>query len=165
VASLLNGEHGLDVTFVLTVDRESWLSLPQTLQDHSVNLGVVPIAALPPLYERCRLVVFPSLLEAFSVTPLEALVSAKPLVASNRDFVRSSCRGAPSYVDPTNPQEIAEAIALLIRDDEAYRHRVWLGKRIISDHPTARERARAYVDIINSEITGIKNAPLLTRDR
>ena len=75
--------------FVLTLTPEEFASLDPDTRRVSVNVGPVPVHDLPALYRSVDACFFPSLLEIFSATPLEALRSAVPLVAVDREYVTS----------------------------------------------------------------------------
>jgi hypothetical protein len=56
-------------------------------------------------------IIFPSLLECFSATPLEAMVMRRPLFVSDRPFNRDICGAFAYYIDPLGPVGIAELVA------------------------------------------------------
>src|SRR5439155_22779649 len=53
------------------------------LVDHVIELGGVPDADIPALYNAVDLLLFPSLYEGFGWPPLEAMASGTPVVCSN----------------------------------------------------------------------------------
>jgi len=59
-------------------------------------------------------IIFPSLLECFSATPLEAMAMKKPLFASDRKFVRDVCGDFAWYFDPEDPSDAANLISTYI---------------------------------------------------
>lgn len=72
-------------------------------------------------FASCRLAVFPSFAEAFSMVPLEAMAHGCPVIYSNRcsgpELIDSGRDGL--LVDPGQPVQIAEAIVSLLRDHAA----------------------------------------------
>ena len=66
-------------------------------------------------------VIFPSLLECFSATPIEAMIMKKPVFASDRLFVRQSCDGFVNYFDPNSPESIAKSIYIYFLQNELQR--------------------------------------------
>ncbi|WP_416954714.1 glycosyltransferase [Nocardioides sp. T5] len=60
------------------------------------------VSQVPALYEACDGVVFPVLTSA-SPSLLEAMRASRPLVASDRPFVREVAGDAAWYFEPTDP--------------------------------------------------------------
>lgn len=139
--------HGRTVRFVLTLDEPEWQSLPERVRAHSTNLGPVAIQQLPLLYRACDASIFPSLLESFSVTPLEALHTGTPLVASDREFVRQITGDAALLADPEDPVALARALTHAL--DEGHGERVKAGLATAQAWPSARSRALAYLRLID----------------
>jgi len=81
-----------------------------------VNLGPVPAAQTVALFRHCWACLFPTLLESFSGTYLEAMAAGRPILTSDRDFAREVCGEAALYFDPTNAQDVANAVLRLYRD-------------------------------------------------
>ena len=82
------------IAILLTLDEQEWARLPALVRRHAVTVGRVTVQQLPTVYEMSHASIFPSLLESFSATPLEAMVSGTPLVASDRAFVCDVCGAA-----------------------------------------------------------------------
>jgi glycosyltransferase involved in cell wall biosynthesis len=80
-------------------------------------LGVVPEDLLPALYAGAEAFVLPSLHEGFGLPVLEAMACGVPVVASDRGALPDTCGDAALLVDPTDPQEVAEAIDAAIGDE------------------------------------------------
>lgn len=144
-------KHQLDVTFVLTLSDREWSGLPEETRRHSVNVGPLRIAQIPALYRSCTGVVFPSLFECFSATPLEAMSSGAPLVASDRDFVREVVGDAAEYFEPNDPSSLASALAATLTNPDQRAARVGVGGAIARGWPTARDRAMRYAELITDE--------------
>jgi glycosyltransferase involved in cell wall biosynthesis len=62
--------------------------------------------------------VFPSFYEGFGLPPLEAMACGCPVIVSNVASLPEVCGDAALYVDPYNPEDIAEKIKLLLSDDK-----------------------------------------------
>ncbi len=54
------------------------------------NIGPVPSEMLPQVYPSADALIFPTLLESFSRTYLEAMYFGLPILTSDRDFARTS---------------------------------------------------------------------------
>ena len=149
---VLRDDHEVDVRFVVTLSASEWSNMGPDFHRAAINVGPIDISQAPRLYEACHAVIFPSLLESFSVTPLEAMRMAKPLFASDRNFVRDVCGDAPLYIDPTDPRTAAAVIAGAFADASSLSDHVRLGLDLVSSMPSARDRACRYIELIDSEV-------------
>jgi glycosyltransferase involved in cell wall biosynthesis len=72
-------------------------------------------------FQTCRLAVFPSYAEAFSMVPLEAMAQGCPVIYSDRhsgpELIQHGINGL--LIDPDRPEQLSEAILRLLRDDAA----------------------------------------------
>ena len=137
------------VRFALTLSDMEWDSLDPDVRRHSVNLGPLRTAQLPTAYAAADLVVFPSLLESFSATPLEAIASGVPLVAADRPYVRDVAGEAAWYAEPTDPGAFAETITAALGDRAVRDRRVRFGLERASAWPSARDRAEHYLQVVD----------------
>lgn len=143
-------ERGASVRFLLTLSDAEWAAASPELRACAINLGTIPIHAVPRVYAAADAAIFPSLLESFSVTPLEALKLGKVVFASRRDFVSSVCHDAPAYIDPEDPGDAAETVIRVLGDPEEVELHIKRGHNVIDGLPTAMDRAQRYVEIIDS---------------
>ena len=148
----LRSSYGLDVRFVLTLTEDEWRELDADTRRAGVNVGPVTVGQLPALYRACQGAVFPSLLESFSVTPLEALATGTPLVASDRRFVRDVVQDAAWYFEPTRPEALADAVALMLSSPARRDELTEEGRRIAARWPSARDRALAYLRLVAEQL-------------
>lgn len=151
-ARVLRAGHGTAVRFALTLTDGEWEGLDPLTREASVNLGSLRVTQVPALYAACDGVVFPSLNECFSVTPLEALSAGRPLVASDREFVREIAGDAAWYFEPTRPDDLARALAAMLGDEGERARRVAAGRRVADDWPTASDRAEAYLAVVDEAL-------------
>lgn len=81
-------------------------------------LGNIPMAQMPALNATADVVVVPSLMEAVSLSALEAMATRKPLVATNvgglPEIVKNRVTGM--LVEPRDPEALADAIVALQQD-------------------------------------------------
>ncbi len=86
----------------------------------------VPFPDLPALYQMATLFVYPSRFEGFGIPLLEALCSGTPVIGCTGSCLEEA--GGPSslYVDPDDPQALAQAIARVLTDNT-------LRQRMITD--------------------------------
>ena len=114
-------------------------------------MGPVSVTDLPSLYSRANAVIFPSLLECFSVTPLEGMRSALPVFASDRDFVRTVCGGAATYFEPTDVKDAIGAISAALREPLVIRARVEQGMLTAQNWASSRSRTLRYLQLMDAE--------------
>ncbi|WP_322920492.1 glycosyltransferase [Nocardioides renjunii] len=158
-ARILREEHGRDVEFLLTLTDDEWQALDPDTRAASRNAGPLRVSQVPSLYAACDGVVFPSLNECFSVTPLEALRAGRPLVASDRPFVREVAGDAAWYFDPIEPASLARALLDVTADDALRATRVADGLRVADGWPTGRDRAAAYLDLVDETLASGATRP------
>lgn len=135
VRAVLLRKHGLTVDFYVTFTDDEWLTCAPGFRQAVQNVGPLSIAQCPNFYQAMDGVIFPSLLECFSATPLEAMAMERPLFASDRPFIRDVCEEHAHYFDPMDPEAAADSIARCLKSDRD-------GPRLAA----ARERALAYAD-------------------
>ena len=78
--------------------------------------GYIPDADLPAVYSGATLVAVPSLYEGFGLPVLEAMACGAPVVCSNASSLPEVAGDAARYFDPTQVEEMAEAILTVWRD-------------------------------------------------
>jgi mannosylfructose-phosphate synthase len=90
------------------------------MEDRVEILGYVPDETLVPLYRGAEIFALPSLFEPFGMTALEAMACGIPVVASKfggiKDVISPGKNG--TLVDPTDPEEFANALIALLEDPE-----------------------------------------------
>ncbi len=85
--------------------------------EESVNLlGEVAAEDLPTLYQGAEIFTFPSLNEGFGLPPLEAMASGTAVVASQTTALPEVLGKAACYVNPNDPESIAEGLYRLSED-------------------------------------------------
>lgn len=140
--------------FYVTLNEHEWGSRSAEFKEFVTTVGPLTVAQCPPFYRAMDAVIFPSLLECFSATPLEALAMRRPLFASDRGFVRDVCAEHAMYFDPLDPASAAAGIVDWFErksQDEQSAH-VERGYRHLLSLPGSRERARAYLEIIEKQL-------------
>lgn len=152
VSRLLQDRHKLPCNFLFTLDKAEMAEHGFDGVENFKSVGPIDIAQCPSFYQRIDGLVFPSLLECFSATPIEAMMMRKPVFASDLPFVRDVCGEHAHYFQPRDATNIARSIAhgfskpeLLARATEkAYFHAAAL--------PTANNRAKGYLKLIENNI-------------
>ena len=82
-----------------------------------INTGYVPNNDLPAIINQCKLFLYPSLRESFGIPILEAMACGVPVITSNTSSMPEIAGDAAAIVDPTKPNEIRDAIIMILNDD------------------------------------------------
>ncbi len=94
--------------------------IPEQARERIEILGQVSHDQLPELYNRASVFVFPSRVEAFGLTCVEAMACGRPVVAtqlaSGPELIVDGVSGL--LADPTNPLDLAEKISSLLGNIE-----------------------------------------------
>jgi glycosyltransferase involved in cell wall biosynthesis len=148
VAKLLNQKFGVPVKFYFTLTDQEWDNYKDQFGDYGMTVGELSVNQCPRFYEQLDAVVFPSLLECFSATPLEALAMRVPLFASDRGFVKDVCSEHAIYFDPLDANNIANAIANYFLGDKKSVEEFDQARDHALEFSSAEERAKGYLEII-----------------
>ncbi|WP_374802956.1 glycosyltransferase [Paracoccus zhouxuedongae] len=108
---ILHDDHGINARVFVTLTDDEWSATTPEFRQACVNVGPLTAPQCPGFYQTIDAVVFPSLLECFSATPLEAMAMQRPLFASDRGFNRDVCGDLATYFDPLDPADAARRIA------------------------------------------------------
>lgn len=136
------------IRFVCTLKPDEWAARSPEFRRHAINVGPVDIASLPALYAAVDGVVFPSLLECFSATPVEALRMGRPLIVGDHDFVRSIAQEYAIYCSATDPAEWANAILATLNGRADERDRIRSGLSYVLALPGSEARAQEYLQTV-----------------
>lgn len=150
---------GVPAKFVVTLTDEEWAAASPALKEACRNVGPVSVAQVADLNNQCDAVIFPSLLETFSATPIEGLATNGVLFASDRDFVRDFCGEAAVYFDPLDPAQCAATIATTMRDEAQLRQLRARSAELSTSLPSARDRAVRYLCAMDAALRGTGDLP------
>jgi glycosyltransferase involved in cell wall biosynthesis len=120
--SVLRKQGKLDFQLLmLDIDREYLQNLAAKIGDTEVLdfitfCGYVPNFELPAIYSMAKLFLYPSLRESFGIPILEAMACGIPVITSNTSSMPEVAGDAALKIDPTKPEEIANAIERLLND-------------------------------------------------
>lgn len=108
-------EQGLKPNLILTLSQEelldSFISANLNIEDYEnvINIGRVPRVEVLRIMKESSGLIFPSLAETFGIPMLEAKMLNKPILASERDYVRDVCAPVQTF-DPESSQSIARSV-------------------------------------------------------
>lgn len=87
------------------------------IRNDIVMTGYVPNAVLPAIINQCKVFLYPSLRESFGIPILEGMACGVPVITSNTSSMPEIAGDAALLVDPSKPEQIAEAITRILNDD------------------------------------------------
>lgn len=152
VKEILKNKYKQDVDFYVTFNEEEWLNKSSFFQGNIINVGPLKVNECPSFYKEMDAIIFPSLLECFSATPLEAMIMKKPLFASDRGFIKDVCLNFAFYFEPMNPDSAAAMINDFIENKNNNELDIQLtaAQKHAENFSTARQRAVKYTQIIEN---------------
>ncbi len=93
------------------------------LEDSIIHLGQISFDQVSGVFQRARMLIYPSLFEGFGIPPLEAMSVGVPVACSDTTSLPEVVGDAAVIFDPTDEKAIAEAIKK-VWDDENLRARL-----------------------------------------
>lgn len=156
IKTALKRGYGIDASFYVTFSDEEWAACTPEFRKAAINAGPLTVAQCPSFYQQLDGVIFPSLLECFSATPLEAMAMRRPLFASDRPFNRDVCGDNAFYFDPLDAESAAAAIAAYIREPASSEKKVEAAHRHVMNLPGPNTRAQHYLECLRSAVTARK---------
>lgn len=152
IVTSLRSRHGIDAKFYVTFTDTEWASCTPQFRDACVNIGPLRPDQCPNFYRAVDAVVFPSLLECFSATPLEALAMQKPLFASDRPFNRDVCAHHAIYFDPSSADHAADKIAEVFKSGPLNELSLSAARDHALSFSTPADRAEKYLALISPKV-------------
>lgn len=116
--------------------------------------------ALPALYRRCLLFVFPSLFEGFGLPVLEAMASGAPCLVSDRPALDEIGKEAALFFDPTSPEDLAAKISRTVANKDLRTTMSREGRRHAKKYTwknTALETIRVYERMLGDTLVAGEN--------
>ncbi|HIF9371801.1 TPA: glycosyltransferase family 4 protein [Photobacterium damselae] len=149
VNDILTNKYKLDCEFLFTLSDDEFHQLNFSDIPNFKTCGILDFDGCVSFYSNINALIFTSLLECFSVTPLEAMATKTPVFASDYKFISSLCKEHVFYINPMSAKSIADKIIKTIRNEELLEKKVYNAYNYVKTLPTARDRARAYLDYID----------------
>ena len=92
------------------------------LDSRVILTGVVSEEELGCLYKLATVLAFPSIYEGFGFPVAEAMAAGTPVIASNTSSIPEVAGDAALLLSPLNPEQWAEALKLVLDDEELRRN-------------------------------------------
>lgn len=119
------------------------------LNDKVMFLGFVPKDQLILLYQKAFALTYVSYLGPDNLPPLEAFALGCPVIASAVEGARETLGAAALYIDPDNPNDIADAVARL-KNEVGLRERLITAGRIRSAESTIEGYVRQLLCLLDA---------------
>lgn len=148
IVDALMQSHGIKAMFYVTFTDDEWNACTSRFREACINVGPLSVAQCPSFYKTLDGVVFSSLLECFSATPLEAMAMEKPLFASDRPFNRDVCNEHAHYFDPLSPESAASAIASVFANGGPNMEALRAARNYAVNFSSPKERAEKYLALL-----------------
>ncbi|MCS4150737.1 glycosyltransferase [Salinibacter ruber] len=118
----------------------------EDIDDRITFTGELPRDDVYAALHRFDLFVMPSLWEGFCNAVVEAMTAGNPVVSADISTLREVVGGVAKYVDPKDPDDIANGILELVREDQQKRwHREREGRRRAMQNYSIERTAEAYI--------------------
>jgi glycosyltransferase involved in cell wall biosynthesis len=96
------------------------------------RVGYIDYADLPLLYQGASMLWFPSFNEGFGLPIVEAMAGGTPVITSNLSVMPEIAGDAALYIDPYQPEQLADKSHLLLSDDVLRKELIQKGETIAS---------------------------------
>jgi glycosyltransferase involved in cell wall biosynthesis len=151
VKQCLITKYNMHTEFFVTFPQAEWVVCDDFFKRNTNNVGELSLNQCPSFYSLMDGVIFPSLLECFSAVPLEAMVSGRPLFASNLPFIRDVCDDHCNYFDPLDASDIADVIFHYYSLSQEERDRRSIAARSHAGRfPGPDTRAEQYLNLVRN---------------
>lgn len=156
VAELLKRKK-LPYKLILTIEPEQDRRAKKIIDDierlglHSYieNIGTVKMNEIPSLFGSVDALLFPTLVESFSATYLEAASFKRPIFTSDMDFAHEICGDGAIYFNPVEPADIVEKLQLIENRPEM-EEKIKVSYRKLLAYPKWEEVARQYIKVLEN---------------
>ncbi|WP_024607984.1 glycosyltransferase [Pseudoalteromonas sp. TAB23] len=148
VNKILISKYNFKCRFLLTLSDAEMAECGFETEVDFISTGPLTIEQCPTFYKKIDALIFPSLLECFSATPVEALKMGTLVIASDLPFIRGVCEDSARYFDPMDNESIALAIFNSCNEHEKNEQFIQKGRLLIEKLPSAQDRAQLYLKIL-----------------
>ncbi len=141
-------KYNITCQFVFTLTEQEMIQCGLDREENFISVGPISVEQCPSFYTQIDALIFPSLLECFSATPVEAMKMETLVLASDLPFIRGVCGDAARYFDPMDEESIALAIFNATEEREHNKLLVKKGLTVVKALPSAKDRAQSYLNIL-----------------
>lgn len=150
VSSILEHKYKANVGFIFTLTNDEMKDLGFDSLEGFYTVGEITPSECKRFYHNIDALIFPSLLECYSASPIEAMYMNTPVLCSERKFLSGVCKDNAIYFNPTSSENIADVIYGLHNNNYDLNEIVKSAKKMVLEIPSAQDRARNYKNIIES---------------
>jgi len=150
IDELISKHSFVNFRFYISVSKKE-VGFSDEYDPFIIYLGRVPLAQVPSLYQQMDILFFPTLLEVFSTTYLEAMYMGLPIVTTSMSFAKDILGSAASYYSPTNAQAAADKLMTLSNNQIEYEKLKQAGFERMKMFGTSMDRTKKYLKIICGE--------------
>jgi len=115
-----------------------------------IYVGHIPNDKLYILYSAAKCFIFPTLHEGFGLPPLEAMACGCPVVVSDKGSLPEVCGDAAVYVNPYDPQSIAEGILKVLTDENLRQNLIQKGYQQVKKF-SWEQTVKKFLEVLNCE--------------
>ena len=122
----------------------------ENIKDMVVMPGYIDNKDLPFIYNNAFAFLYPSLRESFGIPLLEAMACGTPVITSNTSSMPEIAGPDAILINPENPDEIAEKMILLEKDNDFYNKQEEIGLHraaLFSWRQTAEQLLELYEEV------------------
>lgn len=153
----LIADEALDVRFAVSITRNAFLAAmgpsdpakAQLVDKYFEFLGPLPPDRLQEAYNMATVVLNIADLESFSNNYMEAWLTGRPLLASDRDFARAICGGSAIYVEPHDIVSLVAGIRQFAQSQPDTVAMVAEGRDRLKRLPTIEHRTSQILAILS----------------
>ncbi len=120
------------------------------IKDRIIITGAMTDEELILTYSMAGIFCFPSFAEGFGLPPLEAMASGIPVIVSKTTALPEVCGNAAMYINPEEPESIAEAINALLDDPILYETQKENGLKRVNEFSWTLSAKALMASIINA---------------
>jgi len=138
-------EESIDFKIHLTIDEKSYKN-GFSRDPVFINHGKLSLNSLAKLYQKGHLLLFPTLLECFSATYLEASYFKIPILTSDLPFAHTICEKNVKYFNPLDPSSIVNEITELLRKEDEFENYSRLSHKIYQESLDSNKRVKLLIE-------------------
>jgi glycosyltransferase involved in cell wall biosynthesis len=150
VHDLLEKTHSIKTQFYCTLTSTEMKKMTKEFKRKVISLGELSINQCPDFYNNMDVIFFPSNLECFSATPIEALYMKRSIVCANLPFNKNIIGKFGIYFESNNPVSAADRIATTLKKQIDVQLKE--AKKFVFSNYKSEDRFKTYINtILNNE--------------